>query len=110
MSVYIINLQRVSKKTGLPINDVDGHYVILAEIAGRTEAYGKIIDPSKNDIVIAGTRGAVLTDMENVYWLPLRCLEEIWHDVNIDLSPNSHWAMVLLSPKSDPAILAEYRN
>ena len=32
------NLQRVSKKTGLPINDVDGHYVILAEIAGRTEA------------------------------------------------------------------------
>lgn len=104
------NLARFDKVKKVPVNNVDGHYVILAEIKNIDGIkHGKIIDPSKDEIVQAGSYGAVLTDEENVYYLPLTELDYIWHDTNKDGSLNDHWAMVMLHPDDDPSVLDSYR-
>lgn len=105
------NLARFSKSEKIPVNDVDGHYVILAEIKDIDGIkYGKVIDPSKDEIVQPGSYGAILTEEENVYYLPLTELDYIWHDTKKDGSLNDHWAMVMLHPDDDPSVLAKYRN
>jgi len=105
------DLQRVSNITHRLVNNVDGHYVILSGIRDiKGIKYGKIIDPSQEEIVKPGACGAILTEEENVYWLPLDLLDGIWNDENKDGSLNDHWALVMLHPEDDPSILEKYRN
>ena len=92
------------------VADIDGHYVGWDKtkvIHGKK--YARIVDPSYEDVVVEGTKGAILTEENNVYWLPLESLVEMWHDKNKNETENYHWALVMLHPDDDPSVLEKYR-
>lgn len=97
-------LNRISKKTGKCVNDVDGHYVIFA---GIVDEMAIIIDPSADEIatdqgIYSKKLGLVLTDCENIYKLPISSLESIWNDTKKDGSINNKWALIMIHPDDDP--------
>ncbi|MCX6704422.1 MAG: hypothetical protein NTZ07_03165 [Candidatus Woesebacteria bacterium] len=104
-------LERVDKVLGKKVEGVDGHYIILAKIVEIQEKpYALIIDPSKDEIVVEGNYGVINTNQENVYFMPFDVLEKIWIDDKKDGSLNDHWALVMLHPDDDPAILDQFRK
>ena len=104
-------LDRVNKITGEPVNDIDGHYVILSKIVKMENTlYALIIDPSKDEIAVEGSNGIINTSQENVYFIPLDVLDRLWIDDKKDGSVNDHWALVMLHPDDNPSILDKFRK
>jgi hypothetical protein len=104
-------LERVDKVLGKKVDGVDGHYIILAQLKEIQKVpYALIIDPSKDEIVVEGNYGVINTREENVYYIPYDVLDKLWVDDKKDGSLNDHWALVMLHPDDDPAVLDQFRK